>query len=358
MQKKTIALSILAVSLVVACGGGDTTSPLPTGSADARVASALSAIGFAVATADEGAAFFDNYLPCLRRGVVTWVDDATGRAAVFHGCEVTPGVVLDGSGRIQWVGSGLAPARDFFCTSLAPSSCLTAFRWAGPLRITLGDTAQVDLDAFTVSSIVARARGGPPFMGLRSWRTDVTGQAFDATDSLAFESLIDSSGITIATLPNPGQSVASLTDADLARLAHHFGMLFGFTLVGELDYAGGGGHTHTMPCGTTVVTYDAAQLPILQNTWTGCGYGGLVTDGTFSMRWGVFDLHPAGASTIRMDVAGNFRIGGGIPVVSLTSLRWTVSNIPSSYPGTVTIRLELTGTGGTRSWTAVVPVDD
>src|SRR4051812_34386840 len=96
-----------AALLGIAACQHDTTSPLTTGSIDARVASALSVAGFAVATGGEGHSFFDNHLACLRRGVTTYSNDAAGRIVAFHGCLVAPGVVIDGSGHLAWSGSGL-----------------------------------------------------------------------------------------------------------------------------------------------------------------------------------------------------------------------------------------------------------
>jgi hypothetical protein len=127
-------------------------------------------------------------------------------------------------------------------------------------------------------------------------------------------------------------------------------------LLDETLEAGRGDHVHEGPCGTSAVTIDADQLPHVLNTWTDCPDRGLLVDGQFTMEWGRWEID-AQPAILRMDLAGDITVGGGVPTVSLSALRWTAT-VAGSPPGQLSVTLELEGPGGPRTWTATIPVDD
>ena len=351
-------LPAATAALVCACGhdpAAPVFTPLPPAQI-ASVAPSLGAMAFALATAGEGHSFFDNHLSCVRRGVVTYVNDDAGRVVTFHGCQVADDIVLDGTGRIRWAETSAGPTHPRFCATGLAASCLAELRWEGSLLIGTG-AAQTQVTAFTVSSIVAADRVANPSIGLVTASVVLGDSTAAVTGASLFDAIFDTTGITLSTLPNAGGSLTALTDADLARLAHHLGMDLGALLLDETLEAARGNHAHTLPCGTTTVTIDGAQLPHLANDWTSCTDRGLVIDGDFTMQWGRFEIVNNQPGVIRMDLAGDFTIGGGVPATHLTSLRWTVSG-NGGLPGRVSIVLELTGPGGTRTWQASVDVDD
>jgi hypothetical protein len=112
-----------------------------------------------------------------------------------------------------------------------------------------------------------------------------------------------------------------------------------------------------MPCGTATVTYDAERLPHVENEWSSCNFATMILDGSFRAEWGRFDVN-SDPGALRMDLQGNFRLGGGVPEVELTTLRWTVEGIPADFPGNITVTLLLVGPSDQRTWQATIPVDD
>jgi hypothetical protein len=322
-----------------------------------QVAPGIAAISFAVATAGQGHSFFDNHLPCVRRGVATYVNSATGRVVYFQGCEIAPGIVVDGAGTLDWSGPGLSPTRPIFCAN-DETSCLTALRWSGDLHINIGDTAYATLQSFTLSNIVARARTTAPFIGLQSATVSLADTTTAALGPATFDALFDTTGMVLSTRPNATGSVASLTDTDLARLTHHLSMRLAAFLLDETLEANRGNHAHTLPCGTTTVTIDASQLPHLANDWQSCNELGMIVDGAFTMEWGQFQTTGNQLGVIRMDLTGDFRIGGAIPQIHLTSLRWTAQGLAGGLPGDLSTILELSGPGGSRVFHARIRVDD
>jgi hypothetical protein len=352
-----VASTGLAAVLVLAGCHSESSGPNPSGELNERIAAALAVAGFTVATGGQGVSFFDNHVSCVQRGVATYVNDAAGRTVEFRGCEVLPGLVLDGAGHLEWSGDGLSPTRPEFCATDAASSCLTTFRWNGSIEVTVDEATVVTMDQFTVTSIVARQRASSPFAGLASWEVTANGQSFTGSDPDLFEAFIDTTGLALSNLPNPSGSLTALTEADLARLALGFGPEFGFDLIQETLAANVGDHTHHMPCGTATVTYDAERLPHVENEWSSCNFATMILDGSFRAEWGRFDVD-SDPGALRMDLQGNFRLGGGVPEVELTTLRWTIEGIPADFPGNITVTLLLVGPSDQRTWRATIPVDD
>lgn len=303
--------ALLMCALLAACS--DPVAPLdpPDDDQSARIMPGLRAMAFATATSGSGHSLFDNHVPCVRRGVITYSDDDLGRRqAAFHGCYLAAGVRASGQGHLVPLGS--------------------SWRWEGPLQITLDDTLVVGVDSFSLAAV----------------------------DAAVLAALRDTSGLTLNTIANASGSLDALTNADLNRIAHHLGMMLASFQLDETLEAAQGNHTHTFSFGTTVVTIDPSLLPHLANTWTNANLGGVIVDGVFTMEWGIFETSGNSLNAMRLDLSGDFRLGGGLPRVHLTGLRWLVTGTGAGFPANVTIALELTGPSGTRSFTTTVRLDD
>ena len=100
-------IGALLIGIVgAACDGAGATGPQPPFSDEiTRIAPRLGVMGLAVAVGPQGAGFFDNFLPCVRRGVIVYRNTPLGRAVTFHGCHLGHGIVVDGAESIGAVGA-------------------------------------------------------------------------------------------------------------------------------------------------------------------------------------------------------------------------------------------------------------
>ena len=321
-----------------------------------RVAPRLAVMTFVIATGPEGRSFFDNFLPCLNRGAVSYVNTHAGRRAWFRACDLGTGVMIDGTGEIEWAASAPGPARADFCTFGPPERCETSFRWNGTLAITLDDTLTVALDTYRVNDVVVTFVGGPQ---LQSLNVMIGADTILMNDPELATELFDDSGRTLDAIPNPTESVAALTDGDLHRLAYQGIAELASFLLNETLESGRGDHEHTLSCGTSSVSYDAQQLPTVTSSWNACLFSGLVYDGSFTMTWGRFDVSGNTFDAIRLDLSGTLTLGGAVPRVRISSLQILMSNADGgSIEGALNVTLTLTGTGGSRSLAFTLLVDD
>lgn len=357
MKLRWQVAAILAAAFEAGCGD-DPTSPGPlTGDQAARVAPRLAVMTYAVATQFGGRSFFDNFLPCLKRGALSYVNSDRGRRVWFRGCDVGTGVVIEGSGEIEWAAGAPGPDREPFCTFGPSASCATGFRWQGTLVITLDDSVTVGLDAYEVTDVSVTF--GVDTIQLQSLNVVIDGATIPMNDPELAAKLFDTNGRTLDDIPNPSESVAALSQADLHRLAYDGISVLASFLLDETQEAARGDHVHTLSCGTSSVTYDAQRLPTITSTWNGCSINGLIYDGTFIMKWGRWDISQSSFDAIRLDVSGTLTVGGAVPRVGITTLRVLMSNADGgSIEGSLGITLTLTGTGGSRSLAVTVPVDD
>jgi hypothetical protein len=318
-----------------------------------RVAPRLATIAYIVAVANQGRGFFDNFFPCMRGGALRSVNSPEGRRAGFIGCNLGDGIVVNGEGNIIWVGPGLAASRDFFCPGGNPPVCEDAFRFEGNLRVTV-DGATYDVATFAASSIVPAARDSNYLPRLRSLVATLDGSTVPMTDSTLRDSYFDTTGFTLDSRPNPGQSLSALEVPDFARLSWSLANILAWVQLDETLESSRGNHSHTLDCGTFQVTYNAQQRPSIAYDFTGCNLAGVIVQGDFTAVWGEFD--PDGG-VIRLDLSGGFALGGAVPRVSVGSLTWRATDIVP-LPNTAVLSLVLSGPGGPVTWTVNAPVDD
>jgi hypothetical protein len=348
-------LAAIVVALLTGCGNDDD-SPAGPGAGSppetSLVASKLAVLAVAVATGREGRSFFDNFLSCPRRGVVNYHNTIAGRRATFSGCDVGDGVTVDGTAELRWVGTNLSPDR----------SQLTRLELSGPLTVRGEEGGAADVDAMRVEGIAFRAPSpsdDEPAVDrllIESLRVTVLGTTVGVDERGRPERLFQPT-LELNTLPNPTNSLAVLTEADVKRVAYDAAMTLASILLNELIETQRGPHTHTEPCGTLRVTPDAARTTTrLEYAWTGCRLpGGLVLEGTFTQ-----DVAPGTdlRDVLAMVVAGQITIGGGVPRTTLTRLEWTISGV-RSLPANATIRGTLAAAGGQqRPFAFTVMVDD
>lgn len=96
------------------------------------VAARLGVALLGIAFAPSGRGFYDNSLPCPRRGLIHYLDSDLGRRATFFGCDLGAGVVVDGRGELSWAEPGFGRDRgERFCDPTCPRQ----LRWDGPLEV-------------------------------------------------------------------------------------------------------------------------------------------------------------------------------------------------------------------------------
>lgn len=355
------SVAILATAIVAGCGS-DPVSPhyRPLTSVEAeRVAPRLAVMTFVVVNGSEGRSFFDNFLPCLNRGALSYVNSDAGRRVWFRECDLGTGIVIDGNGEIEWAAGapGGGPNREPFCVFGAPSRCGDGFRWNGTLAITLDDTLTVELDAYQVTDVVVTF--GVDSIQLQSLNVVIGAEAIPMSDPGLAAQLVDFSGQTLDDIPGASESVTALIDADLHRLAYEGISDLGSFLLDETLESARGDHVHTLSCGTSNVTYDAQQLPTITSSWNACPLNGLIYDGNFTISWGQFAVTSSTFDAIRLDMSGTLTVGGGVPRVRISTLRILMSNADGGgVAGSLGVTLTLTGTGGSRSLAVTLLVDD
>jgi hypothetical protein len=369
----TYLAPLLVLGGLAACGGDDPLGPAgpgdPTPLDVERVAGRVGVAVLGVAVADDGAGPFDNAVPCPRRGVIDFSNTPTGRLATFSGCDVGDGLVVDGSGAIDWVGPGLEETRDQFCQVFAEPGCATRFVWTGVLEVreassTMPAVAFV-LDGFRAEDI-ALTLGGVPFpdwmdlqtggLGFESMNVLTDGAEIPVDDPELPRSVFDISTLGLGAIPNPSNSLDALTEADVKRLAYHTGMAIAFFLSDETFEVGRGEHTHQGVCGFSGVMFDPeTSLPTITNQWTRCPAGGVILDGTFVTILAELSESP-GRLAVQID--GPLRIGGGVPDVTLSAWTWIMDGLPD-LPGPARLSGTLrTASGAVRSYDFELILDD
>jgi hypothetical protein len=311
------------------------------------IASKLATVAVGVATAGEGHSFFDNFLPCPRRGVIDYRNSPTGRLATFTGCDAGDGIVIDGSAELRWTSAG------------ADRSRLSTIEIVGPLQIRDETGAVTTVSGATISNISFSAATDPfappsvdRFQHTRA-HVVVNGESA-APNELGDPSRVFRPSLTIDALGTG--SVESLNAVDMKRLAYHGALRLVGTLFNETLETQRGDHTHAMPCGTTRVTVDRVRnLPTLDMSWNNCDMGdGLFVSGTFTVDWTTFDVQ-TGALTMRL--VGSATFGGGIPKTTVTRLEWSLTGI-GSFPANARIAMQASDGARQGTFTANLVLDD
>src|SRR5687768_16639888 len=308
-------LLAIPIALLAACEK-DAAGPE---SASSATTSKVAVLAIAVATGGQGHAFFDNFIPCPRRGVIDYTNTAAGRRATFSGCDAGDAVVVDGDAEVRWVEAG-------------DRERITRIDVVGALRVRSGDGGEVAVNQLTVTGVSFSSPTEPSVLNLVTAPVRVTALGetapLDARASPA--NVFAPTGRSIDAIPNPSGSLDALTEADLKAIAYGTAMRLARLLFDETLESQRGEHDHVLPCGRIHVVPDpSTRLVRIENTWTSCDIGsGIFVGGTFAQRWSEFD----GASgRLSMVIEGQPIFGGNVPRVALSRFEWSVTAL--STPG-------------------------
>ncbi len=263
----------------------------------------------------------------MRRGVINYSNSDLGRNVTFSGCDLGDDIVIDGSGLLEWTAPG--EVRSNFCVFGVPSNCNTGFWWNGDLTVSTANKSLI-VEEFAVSELVMVSSGVlfPEFtrietgeLGFASATATLNGTEVEVADPNLLESVFDVSSVRDAPIQNPTASLASLTEADVKRVAFHAAIELVRFLFNETLETQRGDHSHTQPCGTSDVTVDTvANLPTIDARWSLCEAGGVFLSGDFSMSRQTFS-----EDRIEMRVTGNLGLTGGVPEINLDELAWLLT---------------------------------
>lgn len=354
-------LVFLSLSLASACGGGPTA---PVAAETARlIGPRLGIAALAVGMGSEGRLFFDNFIPCTRRGFMHFVNDDHGREVTFEGCDLGNGVMVDGRGEIVWnpVGPGPLPVQDFCFDLIHPTYCARAAELRGFLRIRTPNTGAALVQRLDLEDVVIGPElgafpqetgiplGGPEF---HSMKVRLAGTEIVVTDPEMPREVFPSV-VTLDPIPNPGYGVAALTEADLHRVIW---LGLGSLEWIWMDEASEGPtcrgpcpprepHRHDLGCGTMDVAFTDESLPVITADMHDCDIRGLLVGGRFALR--VENPGPTTPTTIVVE--GELDLAGGVPSLHLRKATWTVVGGEEPGPGTVRIQGVLEDANGGRS---------
>jgi len=317
-----------------------------------RLASRLSVMTLAVAFAREGRGPLDNFLPCVRRGVINYSNIDAGRRATFSGCNLGDGIIVHGSGELKL--AGLERSTENRIDRITISGII----WDGELTAVIDGETEVQINRFEIASVGMelnyRARGIADRLRLDSLTVTLLGETMKVDDETLISQLFDTSAMDINSIPNPSKSLSALTESDMKRLAYDQGpFLFRF-LINEVVESQRGNHTHEYPCGTSVVTQNLEdQTTRIDNTWNNCDLtsSGLFMDGTFSLEGNLDEELWA------ITIEGALTIGGGIRKVTIRRWEWSMAGA-KPLPAQVRISGKIYGEVDERSFSFDLIVDD
>jgi len=312
-----------------------------------RLASRISVMTLAVAVAREGRGALDNFLPCVRRGVINYYNTEAGRHAAFSSCDLGDGIIVNGSGELKWVGPGLSPDRQ----------TISRIIWEGELTAAMDGKPGIQIKEFEITSIKMQTefrRGLPERLQLDSLTVTLLGETMKVDDETLPSQLFDTSGMDIGSIPNPSESLSALTESDMKRLAYGQAPFLVSLLFNEVLESQRGSHTHEYPCGTSAVTQNLEDRTTrIDNTWNSCDLtsSGLFMDGTFSLE-GNFDKE-----LFAITIEGAMTIGGGIPKITIRRWEWSLEG-EQSILGQVRIWGKIYGEVDERSFSFDLFLDD
>jgi hypothetical protein len=305
-----------------------------------------------VAFADDGHGFFDNFLPCVRRGVINYYNTDAGRHATFSGCDLGDGIIVHGSGELKLV--GLERSTENRVDRITISRII----WEGELTAVIDGETEVQLKKFEIASVGMQFNHGEESISdqvqLDSLTVTLLGETMKVDDETLTSQLFDASAMDINSIPNPSKSLSALTESDMKRLAYGQAPFLFSLLLNEAMESQRGDHTHEFPCGTVVVTQNLEdESTRIDNTWNNCDLtsSGLFMDGTFSLEGNFSEKQWA------IIIEGDLTVGGGIPKIAMRRYEWSLEGADSVL-GQVRISGKVYGEVDERSFSFDLIVDD
>ena len=317
-----------------------------------RLASRLSVMTLAVAFAPEGHGPFDNFLPCVRRGVINYSNTEAGRRATFSSCDLGDDIIVHGISELEL--AGLERSTENRIESITIPKLI----WHGELTAVIDGETEVQIKRFEIASVAMRLNHGANSISeklqLDSLTVTLLGETMKVDDETLISQLFDASAMDINSIPNPSKSLSALTESDMKRLAYDQATFLFRFLINEAMESQRGNHTHEYPCGTGVVTQNLEdQTTRIDNTWNNCDLtsSGLFMDGVFSLE-GNFD-----EKLWALTIEGDLTIGGGIPKITVRRLEWSLEGA-NSLPAQVRISGKIHGEVDERSFSLDLVLDD
>ena len=317
-----------------------------------RLASRLSVMTLVVAFAEDGHGPFDNFLPCVRRGVINYSNTEAGRRATFSGCDLGDGITVHGISELEL--AGLERSTENRIERITISRII----WDGELTAVIDGETEVQIKRFEISSVGLQLNHGAGSISDRLQLDSLTvtflGETMKVDDETLISQLFDTSAMDINSIPNPSRSLSALTESDMKRLAYGQATFLFRLLVNEAMESQRGNHTHEYPCGTSVVAQNLEDRTTrIDNTWNNCDLNsnGLFMDGTFSLE-GNFD-----EKLWALTIEGDLTIGGGIPKITVRRLEWSLEGA-NSLPAQVRISGKIYGEVDERSFSFDLILDD
>jgi hypothetical protein len=317
-----------------------------------RLAPRLSVMTLAVAMAREGRGPFDNFLPCVRRGVINYYNTDAGRHATFSGCDLGDGIIVHGRGELKMVGL----ERSF--ENRVDRITISGIIWEGELTAAIDGETGVQIKRFEMASVGIQLEGGSGSISdrlhLDSLTVTLLGKTMKVDDETLISQLFDTSAMDINSVPNPSNSLSALTESDMKRLVYGEANFLALALLREFMESQRGDHTHEHPCGASVVTQNLEDRTTrIDNTWNNCDLtsSGLFMDGTFSVE-GNFD-----EKLVAITIEGALTVGGGIPKIAIRRFEWSLEGA-NSIIGEVRISGKIYGEADERSFSFDLILDD
>ena len=317
-----------------------------------RLASRLPVMTLVVAFADDGHGFFDNFLPCVHRGVINYYNTDAGRHATFSGCDLGDGIIVHGSGELKLV--GLERSTENRVDRITISRII----WEGELTAVIDGETEVQLKKFEIASVGMQLNHGSGSISdrlqLDSLTVTLLGETMKVDDETLISQLFDASAMDINSIPNPSKSLSALTESDMKRLAYGQAPFLFSLLLNEAMESQRGDHTHEYPCGSIVVTQNLEdQSTRIDNTWNSCDLtsSGLFMDGTFTLEENFSERQWA------IIIEGDLTVGGGIPKIAMRRYEWSLEGATSTM-GQVRISGKIYGEVDERSFSFDLIVDD
>ena len=317
-----------------------------------RLASRLSVMTLVVAFAEDGHGFFDNFLPCVRRGVINYSNTEAGRRATFSSCDLGDGIIVHGRGALKLI--GLERSTENGIEKITISRII----WDGELTAVIDGETEVQIKKFEIASVGMQLNHGAESISdrlqLDSLTVTLLGETMKVDDETLISQVFDTSAMDINSVPNLSKSLSALSESDMKRLAYDQAPFLLSFLVNEAIESQRGNHTHEYPCGTSVVTHNLEnQTTRIDNTWNNCDLAssGLFMDGAFSLEG---DLDEE-LLTIKID--GALTIGGGIPKITINRLEWSIEGA-KPLPAQARISGKIYGEVDERTFSFDLIVDD
>ena len=237
-----------------------------------------------VAFAEDGHGPWDNFLPCVRRGVINYYNTDGGRHATFSGCDLGGGIIVNGSGELKPV--LLERSRETGKDTITISKII----WEGDLTAVIDGETEIQINEFALASVLMQINHGKGRefgrMHLDSMTVMFLGETMTVDDATLISQLFDTSAMDIDSIPNPSKSLSALTESDMKRLVYDQSSFLVSFLINEAVERQRGNHTHEYPCGASAITHNLEdQTTRIDSTWNNCDLNssGLFMDGTLGI---------------------------------------------------------------------------